>query len=227
MTSPLATSLSTAARSAIGAALLDVHTAQPGLVKSYDADNQVADVQPLLQRVLPARDDEDEDATEAAPILTSVPVIWPRVGSYFLHMPLEAGDYVLLIFSEGDTNNVRKNGETSRPGTVRRHGMSGAAAIPGWFVRDNPLAVISKLQIGRIGGPTIDVDASTIDVGGAQALAEHPNLDQHLTLIAQALDSLVSIATAGGTTAEPNYGVAAKGIADGLYPIATTVTRGT
>jgi len=227
MTNPLAKSLAEAVRSTVSSALLDVHTAQPGRIKSYDRSTQTCEVQPLLQRVLPARDEEDEDVTEDPPILVSVPVVWPRVGSYYLHMPLSEGDLVLLVFSEGDTNGPRQSGQLSRPSTVRRHSMSGAVALPGYFQRSDAISPGANLELGHTNGTLLEITDTLVKCGGALALAEYPNLNVHLSAIAAALDALVTAVTSGGTTAQPNYGVAAKTALDSASPIGTDVTRGT
>lgn len=211
---------------------MDLHVAIPGIVRAYDAATQTATVEPGVQRVLSAADeDADEDAPESLPILQGVPVAWPRAGGHFVHWPMVAGDAVLLVFSEADINAWREAGGVVDPGVGTRHGLSGAVAIPGMFTLGdpNPSADGSNGRVGREGGPFVEFKASTIDVGGAVALAEEPDLEQHLAAIATALDAIAARITAldSGLALDGSYGGIARAILGGIYPIATEITRGT
>ena len=211
----------------------DLHVALPGVVRSYDAETQTADVRLGLQRVLQAEDeDQDEDLTENLPILPSVPVVFPRGGGYFLSFPLAAGDGVLVVFNELDINAWRdSSGEAVDPGVGLRHGLSGAVAVPGMFTRGDALASASGVyaRLGRDAGPFIDLRGDEIWAGGSLSLAEAPNLGQHLSAISTALDGLAAriAAVGGGSATDANYGAAAKSALDSSNPIATTVTKGT
>lgn len=213
-------------RRVLESAATDLHVALPGIVRSYDAATQTADVEPAVRRVIAAVDEDDEeDRVERLPILPSVPVAWPRAGGHFLHWPMEAGDSVLLVFSEQDMNAWRSSGEVADPGVGGRHGLSGAVAIPGLYPRANALedASSSEGRVGREGGPWIGFPGSTIEVGGADALALSGNLAEHLSAIAAGLDA---VSLAALSIVDPNYGVAAKALLDVSHPIATDVTRG-
>lgn len=207
----------------------DMHTAIPGIVRKYDAENQTADVEPALLRVVPAADSsEEEDPRERLPVLPAVPIAWPRAGGFFLHFPIDVGDSVLLVFCESDINAWRASGRVSDPGVFERHVLSGAVAVPGLYPRTNtnPSASGTNGRIGKEGGPFIEFRPSDIQVGGPYPLVRGDNIQAHLDAIAAALDSLVSIATAGGTVAEPNYGTAARALVEAAFSTQTTVTKG-
>lgn len=113
---------------AIAGALLDVHTALPGIVKKYDASKGVCDVQPAVKRAL-----EREDgtiATESLPVIPNVRVCWPGAGGYELHFPLAAGDTVWLMFAEADMQKWESTGQESPPGWLERHGLGSLVAYP-------------------------------------------------------------------------------------------------
>ena len=208
---------------ALEAQAAHLHVAMPGKIESYDASTQTADVRPLMQRIVRSRDDDQEDIREDLPILPSVPVLWPRGGGFVFHMPLAAGDLVLLIFCDYDTNQARENGPT----IVEHHGLSGAVAIPGFFERGDPMSVGgASMELGSASGPRIEITGSEVRAGGSEDLALHAQLDAHLSAIAAGLDNVISIATAGATPAEPNYGTAAKALRDVTDPIPTTTTKG-
>lgn len=203
--------------------LLDVHTALPGRVQSYDAASQTADVEIGIRRVLPARDpDSDDDTSEAYPILVGVPVAWPRGGGFRAHFPLAAGDGVLLVFPEGAIDRWLDSGDVSDPGLPTRHGIDGAVAIPGLGFRGGRIssAPTDGAVFGKDGaGPGVKVTASQVQAGGTEDLSEASDVITHLTAIKADLDAIAAFA---GTTSIYNL--------TGLLvsaPIRTTVTKGT
>jgi hypothetical protein len=220
-------------RLVLESALQDVHTSIPGTVRSYDATTQTAEVEIGVQRVRAAEDEDvDEDVPESLPILQGVPVLWPRGGGVFLHFPMTAGDEVQVFFSEADLNAWRESGGVVDPGVATRHGLAGAVALPGMFSMGNPLADADGTY-GRIG---IDGDSSQIEfrpeeilAGGNVALAEEPNLEVHLDLIAAALDAIAVRIEAldSGPVVDATYGVSKKATANAINPIATTILKGT
>lgn len=206
----------------------DLHVAMPGIVNSYDAASQTAEIQPAVRNVILARDeDEDEDTPVDLPILPSVPVCWPRAGSFYLHFPLSAGDSVLVIFSELDINAWRNSGDVSDPGLALRHMLSGAIAVPGLYPRTNPNGDADGThgRIGYEGGASIEFRSggAEIHAGGTKALAEEPNLDMHLNAISLDLD-IIHAAAIGGPS--PNYGSAARTSLKGASPIPTSILKG-
>jgi hypothetical protein len=209
-------------RRTIDAALLDVHTALPGRVRSYDAATQTADVTLGARRVVPAADeDTDEDTAEDLPVLVAVPVVWPRGGGYRLHAPLAAGDGVLVIFPEASIDRWLDSGDAADPALPTRHGIDGAIAIPGLGFRGGRIssAPTDGLVVGKDGGPEIKITGSEVRAGGGLALAEADDVKAHLAAISTAIATL---ATATSTT--PGYVYATT---LGTNPIATTITKGT
>lgn len=224
MTRPAAR-LAETLRTILESQAVDLHTSMPGIVKSYDAATQTADIQPAIQRVIPAIDDDNEDQTETLPVLPSVPIIWPRSGGFFLHFPIAEGDTVLLVFCEQDTNAWRNDGGVVDPGLPERHGLSGAVAYAGYSPRANANGSASG-EFGRVGsegGAFVEFRPSEIRVGGANALAEAAGV--------QALYN--AIANAAVSTGAPDSGAAFKAailLALETDPdwanMATTITQG-
>lgn len=165
----------------------ELHTALPGRVESYDAATQTADVRPMVRRALP--NVAGGTTPEDMPIVRSVPVVWPRVGDWFLHMPLAPGDSVLLVCLERDPARWVRTGDISDPIDHRQHHLAHAVAIPGLFPRSAALSGLpaGKLAIGRTGGPTATIDAVNIDLGGAIKLALATLVEAELDKIAATL----------------------------------------
>lgn len=107
-------------REAIDARLLDVHTALPCTVLSYDPISERAKVRPGVRRAL--LDADDKPAFEALPDLPEIPVLCAA--------GLAPGDLVLLVFSEVDAQGWEDSGTVSNPRDVTRHGFSSPFAIP-------------------------------------------------------------------------------------------------
>ena len=145
----------------------NLHTAMPGRVESYDAAAQTCDVLPQLKRQVP--DGEGGYTTEALPVLSGVPVCFPRGGSFFLSFPLAKGDFVLVVFSERATGNWRQKGEASNPGDLRMHSLAGAVAIPGVYPTSGALddADGTNLVLGKDGtaAAQIGITSSGIELG--------------------------------------------------------------
>jgi len=196
MTRPLSTAETL--RRVIESHALDLHVALPGVVRSYDHETQTADVEPGVQRVRPAEDeDTDADSPERLPVIPAVPVAWPRAGGHFVHWPMQAGDSVLLVFSESDLNAWRESGGVVDPGIGARHGLSGAIAIPGLYPRADVIASAdaSNGRIGRDGGHYVEFRADEIRIAGGEDLTLADPLEAHLKAIELALGT---IATAAG-----------------------------
>lgn len=118
-------------RRGIDSRVADVWTAFPAKVLSYDADNQVADLEPKIRRPLPTDDGTIE--FEDLPVLPNVPIRFPRGGGdqYAITWPLQAGDWVDVTVETYSSSGWRQTGETGDPLDVRAHNLSSVYARPG------------------------------------------------------------------------------------------------
>jgi hypothetical protein len=131
--------LNDAMLSAVDARLVDMHVCLPGRVKKYDYRAQKADVQPLLKRPY-------VNGAKSLPMITSVPVVWPRGSGGGLNFPLQKDDGVLLVFSERSLDKwLASSGGEADPGDSRRFDLSDAIAVPGL----NPFLVPSVAEDGN------------------------------------------------------------------------------
>jgi hypothetical protein len=195
--------------SALDSRQVDIHTAMPAKVEAYNASKQTVDVQPMLDRALP--DGQDNYSTEPLPKLSSVPVCFPRGGGFMVTLPISAGDYVLLVFSERSIGNWRSTGNRGDPGDLGMHTLDGAVAIPGVFPSNDSLSNASdtNMVIGKDGTSASQVvlDGSKVLLGGgAQFVALANKVLDALGDIKSAYDlhKHTGVTTGGGSTGTPD-----------------------
>lgn len=116
----------TAQRAAIEARLLDLHTAIPGVISSFNSQAQTAKVQPAIKRIW------REQGALDLPECLDVPVQFPGAGQFALCFPVAAGDDCLLVFAERCIDQWYKLGGTQLPGEWRIHDLSDGFALMGF-----------------------------------------------------------------------------------------------
>jgi hypothetical protein len=184
-------SLAQLLKQAIDNRLLDVHTALIAKVESYDAEKQQVNVSPALKRHL--RNIEGKWISEQLPIMCDVPVLFPRSGGYFIHLPIRSGDFVQLIFNEVSINEWMRS-ETSNITSDQRFTLQGAVAIPGICPETRaPIGVTkNNLVLGKENGPQIHIDDKKIRLGSAnakKALAIAGKVEKELNRIIEAFNN--------------------------------------
>ena len=95
--------------------LSSMHCALPGIVASYDAERQTADVQPAVKL-----------GSMNYPALSDVPVFMP------VPFEIHPGDACLVVFADVDIDAWLQTGEASVPGSARRHSLSDGFAFVGF-----------------------------------------------------------------------------------------------
>lgn len=117
-------------RAAIKAALIDVHTAIPGRVLSYDKTKQVATVQPIVRK----------DATTKLPAIPGVSVMFLGNDTFSLTWPVKKGDTGWLMFAESSLDKWKTGGgDDVDPGDDRRFDLSDAVFIPALRSQKRPV----------------------------------------------------------------------------------------
>jgi hypothetical protein len=157
------------ARAEVESAVLDVHTSGPGIIVSFNKDEQTAVVQPAIHKFFRGQ------GFKPMPKLMDVPVQFPRGGGFVLTFPVEPGDECLITFAERSIDNWHQNGGTQPPSDYRTHSLSDAFATVG--VSSIPKAVKdfnadavelrsldgkAKVQIGK--DKAISVSSETGDI---------------------------------------------------------------
>jgi hypothetical protein len=157
-------SLAKVLKDAIDSRLVEVHTAMPGVIVTYDPSKQQAQVQPSLKR-------KYADGTiEPLPPISNVPVVHPRGGGASILLPIASGDPCLLVFAERSLDNWKSEGGISDPDDTRKHHLSDAFCIPGGSAFNGAVAGDASNLIIKNGSSKI-----TVDPGGKFKIANTSN----------------------------------------------------
>lgn len=126
----------------IDSSLKELHTCLPGIVSSFNATDQTADIQPSLQRKV-------GDDIINLPLLANVPVRFSKSTDFSISFPLVEGDEVLLIFAERSIDTWLTYGGIQDPLDFRKHDLSDAFALPMGYSQKNliPSFPTSNLEI--------------------------------------------------------------------------------
>jgi len=116
-------------RTAIRAETARIHTQAPARIVSYDASQQRATVQLLVDH---ARQDDEKNVDQyAAAQIPNVPVVFPTGGGFSITWPINPGDEGWLEFSERSIDEF-KTSKQSRytPKSLRRFDLTDAVFKP-------------------------------------------------------------------------------------------------
>ena len=198
-----APTLSQLIKQAIDNRLVDVHTALIGQVERYDHKTQLADIQPVLKRSLKFLD--DRTIQEQLPLLSEVPVLFPRAGGFFCSFPIQPGDFVQIIFNETSIDEFLAEKPT-RIGSADRFSLQGAVAIPGIYPLSKPLKNAHKtnLVLGKENGVQIHIDEEKIRLGSEKAdaaLAIASKVKEELEKFRAIFNTHIHLAPHGSLTA--------------------------
>lgn len=116
-------------RSATENQLANMRVAMPGIIISFDPDKQTASVQPAITENIQI-EDKPTEAMEL-PILSDVPVCFPRAGGYCITFPVKKGDECLLVFADMCIDGWWQSGGVQDQMETRRHDLSDAFALIG------------------------------------------------------------------------------------------------
>lgn len=194
---------------ALQSALAGVHTCMPAEVMRVHEGahkRQFVDVLPGLTRA--AANEDGELVDEQLPVIPMVPVGYYQGGGFFISVPLQPGDIVLVLFAERSIDQwieVAKKGSQRaiNPGDVSTHSLQGAIALPcGPAPRSALLANVSAtdLVIGHDSGARVHISPSGVIHGGDESGAEFVALaDKVTTELNRIKDDLTTLKTAIGT----------------------------
>ncbi|MCK5641952.1 MAG: hypothetical protein KAJ19_14205 [Gammaproteobacteria bacterium] len=145
---------------AIESRLLDLHTALPGRVVSYDSGTQTVEVELQIKRMI--KDGNGVLQPETLPNLPNVPVAFPRSSSFFVSFPLAKDDFVFVIFTEMSLDQWRSKAALTVPGDARRLTLTGAVALPCLYPNDGTLteAHATAMVVGEQEGQKIFIHPS-------------------------------------------------------------------
>lgn len=105
-----------------------------GTVAAFHADTQTADIQPVIQRLVPDYSTNPPQwVAKTMPLLQGVPVFIPSGGGGTLTFPVAPGDAALVLFNDRDMGNWFVSGSANTPPpTQRAHNLSDGLALIGF-----------------------------------------------------------------------------------------------
>ena len=110
---------------AIDQKIKGLHTALPAHIVKYSPASKRATVKPAISLRM------TDGSVVPRALIADVPVLHPSGGGYLVHLPLVAGDPVMLIFSERGISKFKKAFAHSPPDLEGRLSVKDAVAIPG------------------------------------------------------------------------------------------------
>lgn len=180
-------------RAAINSALSEVHTCLPGRIEDYDHTTQMASVLPLLSRRLSTGEEEGR------PVVSCVPVVFPRCGGASLTFPVSKGDGCLLVFAERSLDAWLGQGGVVAPDDPRRHDISDCIAIMGLYPfseaspQDNNTDVLLKYKSASL--RILPSGAINIDAPGGLAITGNVTVTGTVTAVGNIIGAGKSLST--------------------------------
>lgn len=130
-------------RDLITAARMDLHTAMPGIIQSFDAARMTCTIQPAIRGAIIAPSGRAEAAD--LPLLVDCPVVFPGGGGYILTYPLKAGDEALIVIAERCIDAWWQSGGVQAAAEYRLQDLSDGFVIPG--PRSQPHVVTGSVDM--------------------------------------------------------------------------------
>jgi phage gp45-like len=141
-----------------------IRVAMPASVESYDFKTQKADIKIDMQELY-----QNETSLDY-PVLSGVPVIFPRCGGASITMPIVRGDTCLVMFLDRDSTSWLLGGKNTKPKSMRSHHLSDAVAIMGLspFTSKSPAKNNTDMLISFDGSFITLKPKGTIDIHTAK-----------------------------------------------------------
>lgn len=140
-----------------------VHTALPGIIRSFDPATQTASVQLAIRIVW-----VDLGPQDISPCV-DVPVFFPAGGGFVLTFPVNPGDECLVVFSERAIDDWFARGGVQNPSEFRMHDYSDGFALVGFASKPNAISNLSTdgAELRTRDGTTVfRLEDGTAYVGG-------------------------------------------------------------
>lgn len=191
-----------------------LHTSLPGVVQTFYADEQTADIEIMVSRPIV---DPDTGLTtyETFPVLPKVPIAYPQGGGFVMAFPLSQGDEVTVVFRMYSDTDWKETGQISNPTDATAHGLY-CVAMPCTTQISKQLSdpIGSDLIVGRAGHNEqirIPKAGGEIDLGAAVT---------DFVALASKIDSLINVLVASYPTAGVETGFAAFATAIAAWKMA-------
>ena len=110
-----------------------IHTAVPGIVRSYNPDTKRASVQIGLNKIYI---EDGEQRTMARPVIQDVPAMQLSAGGLVFLLPVKSGTPVWLMFSERGIETFKKTFDVADPPIDAIFAERDAVFLPGFGALD-------------------------------------------------------------------------------------------
>jgi len=157
--------------------LINLHTAMPAIVESFDPIKKEISAVPAIKRKLSSGEVND------LPLIENIPICYPQSSSALISFPLKKGDSVMLIFSERSLDLWKSKGGKVNPNDVRKHDLSDAVAIPGVFSKNKGLPAHAENLV-------IQHNDATINMSPDNKFSIGNNSQELLTILSDLLTAL-------------------------------------
>lgn len=105
--------------------LENIHTCLPGKITEFDPITNRVSVQPVIKKKI-------GENTISYPIITDVPLQYPKSKDSAITFPIAKGDGCIILFSETSMENYYNSLNTEvEPGDSRKFSLTDAICIPG------------------------------------------------------------------------------------------------
>lgn len=124
-----------------------IWTSIPGIIVSFDAEKVTVSVQPAVQGW--RRKKDGSVAYETLPVISDVPVMFPRGGGYTATFPVKEGDECEIRFQARNIDGWWDQGGVQKPLDRRMHDLSDAMVYLGPMSQKKKIDDIStdKMQL--------------------------------------------------------------------------------
>lgn len=177
-------------------ASFDIRCCIPGIIQSYNAKNNTAEIQPAIREEVVNEDNYVSYVN--LPLLINVPIVFPSTKLGGVRFTLEQGDECLVVFSDLSYDKFWESGNVQNPIEVRRHDLSDGIAIPCVLSQPNTKAV---------------EEGFTVTYGEAKIKMKDNEITFYNSYGSVTLDQLIGIMNhvhtapaMGGKTTGPEYG---------------------
>jgi phage gp45-like len=143
-----------------------IRVAMPASIESYDFKTQKADIKIDMQELY------HNGTSLDYPVLSGVPVIFPRCGGASITMPIMRGDTCLVMFLDRDSTAWLLGGKNVKPKSMRSHHLSDAVAIMGLspFTNKSPSKNNTDMLISFDGSEIVLKPKGNIDIFSAKEI---------------------------------------------------------
>lgn len=209
----------------------DFRVAMPGIIKTYDATKQTAEIQLMVKRVL--EDETGERVEESFPVLPDVPIVFPRGGGFGVTLPLAAGNNVIVVFCDLSIDQWRAKNKETAPDDLRMHGLGGAIAIPGLYATGQEFASThaTHMVLGKDDGAKIYVKTDgTIHIyeeNASQFVALAQKVFDEINALRTTVDAFVTVFNLHVHTGGTIFGLTGTSVASATNPAAVNSVAAT